>query len=459
MKARTLRLTLSTALAPVVAILAPGDALAQDAAAPGGAPVVTVQPSGGGEQGAGGPAVTVVQLPAAPAQQQTVYGPLPPAGFDPNAHLPSSSRAVTDINGPGDGFDLDPNAATAGGPSSVRGGANGSYQVEGGGGFVPELHTVRRGDTLWEISGKYFANPYQWPRIWAENPQIQNPHWIYPGDRVRLREAGPVGGGAVGAFRGRRRTVPPQTIFLRDQGWVDDKDGDDWGEVLGSPQDTMILSEGAAVYIQLREGHEMAIGELLTIWRPIRTVETENTKGELVSIRGTARIDRFNPRTHMVRAKVVEALDVIERGARVGPVGRRFDVVPPVPSDVDLEAHIIAAVYPYQFYGQNQVVYLDRGAKEGVKPGMRFFAVHRGDLWIEHLGTAGTMAKVRPRTEDNRPARIDPLRTTIDEDLLPDETYAEFRVVTTRDHTCMALVTASRHEIEHNARLVARRGL
>jgi hypothetical protein len=454
MKSSPLRTTLAFVLAPGLALVS-GAALADDApGAPVGGTTSVVTPTQGTD--ASGNPVTVIQVPAAPAQQQTIYGPLPPEGWDPNGHLPNSSRAVTDINGKNDSFDLDPNASVRG-SRTVHGNANSGYSVEGS--YVPELHTVRRGDTLWDISGHYFSNPYQWPRIWAENPQVQNPHWIYPGDRIRLREEGPVSGGVVGQFRGRGRSVPPQTIFLRDQGWVDDKDNDDWGEVIGSPQDIMMLGENNDVYLQLKEGHSMAIGDLLTIWRPIRTVETNNTKGELVSIRGTAKIERFNPKTRTVRAKVVEALDVIERGARVGPVGRRFEIVPPTPSAVDLDAKILAAVYPYQFYGQNQVVFIDRGSAEGIKPGNRFFAIRRGDPWIDNLGTAGQMAKVRPRTEDDRPARIDPLRTTIDAELLPDETYAEFRVIKTREHTCMALVTASKHEIEHNARLVARKGL
>jgi nucleoid-associated protein YgaU len=51
---------------------------------------------------------------------------------------------------------------------------------------TPEFHTVERGDTLWDITGSYFQNPWRWPRVWGLNPQITNPHWIFPGDQVRL---------------------------------------------------------------------------------------------------------------------------------------------------------------------------------------------------------------------------------------------------------------------------------
>ena len=407
-----------------------------------------------GDDGAGAaapPGVTVVQVPAAP----TYPGTLPPAGFDPDAHLGSSSRSMTDIN-KGDSFDLGRGSS---GPSSFKGAANGSYVVEGQ--SVPDGHTVRRGDTLWEISGRYYQNPYQWPKLWSFNPQIQNPHWIYPGDRVRLRD-GSAGGSAIGSIGllKSRTAVPPQTIFLRETGWVDDRKEDTWGDLVGAPDDKMLLSDGDEVYLQLEDGHEVQVGDELTLFRPIRTVETENTKGELVSIRGTVKIDRYNPKTRMVRARITEALDVIERGVKVGPVGRRFDVVPPVVADQDIDANILASLYPNQVYVQHQVVFLDKGEKEGVKIGQRFFAIRRGDRWVQNIKGAGTMALVRPRVEDDRFAKVDTVKVgAADPSLFPDETYAELRVLRVREHTAAALVVATKYEIERNARLISRKGM
>ncbi|MBA1275680.1 LysM peptidoglycan-binding domain-containing protein [Stutzerimonas azotifigens] len=66
---------------------------------------------------------------------------------------------------------------------AVGGLAQAAVQLKDG---HPERYTVVKGDTLWDISGRFLREPWKWPELWHANPQIENPHLIYPGDTLSL---------------------------------------------------------------------------------------------------------------------------------------------------------------------------------------------------------------------------------------------------------------------------------
>src|SRR6185369_3377746 len=103
-----------------------------------------------------------------------------------------------------------------------------------------------------------------WPKVWSYNPQVVNPHWIYPGDQLRMRDPNDPGsqrrealaGGPALAKNGRGG-IAPHSVFLRDQGFLGDPKRDVWGEVAGSVEDQMLLSDGNHVYMMMRPGVEL----------------------------------------------------------------------------------------------------------------------------------------------------------------------------------------------------------
>jgi nucleoid-associated protein YgaU len=147
---------------------------------------------------------------------------LDPSGTPPPAELPDPSSDTAASTGAttgaaGDGDDGAAPSATGAAPAPKGAGGDGAgpsegfYYTEGAGtdrgggvaddvgvayrGPTPEVHVVKKGDTLWDLSGYYFNNSWEWPKVWSYNEKITNPHWIYPGDLVRLMPVGATGPG------------------------------------------------------------------------------------------------------------------------------------------------------------------------------------------------------------------------------------------------------------------------
>ncbi len=404
-----------------------------------------------------GETTTVTVTPPSVSTSSTYVAPgYPTPGTELEGHLPSSSRAVGDISRSSDGFDLSRPSSSA----TLRGNKGSEVVMSTYRMGVPEVHVVRRGDTLWGLSSDYYRNPHHWPRLWSYNPQIQNPHWIYPGDQIRMR----LGGGptAVSGFIDRRAAVPANTIFLRDQGYIDDPKRDVWGELVGASEDQMLLSDGNHVYLVMKKGVDLKVGQLLTLFREVRTPESvsgaRRPKGAIVAIKGSVKINQWDPKTRVARGVIVESLDVIERGTRVGPVGRRFDMVPPRTNQVDLWARILTSVYPHVFMAQHQIVFIDRGEKDGLAAGNRLLVVRRGDTWRRSLKTSTHMARDRLVLESAEGVEVEPTPLRGDEQTFPEEIMGEIRILRTRKDSSIAIVTVSHRELIPGDRAVARRG-
>jgi hypothetical protein len=168
------------------------------------------------------------------------------------------------------------------------------------------------------------------------------------------------------------------------------------------------------------------------------------------------KVDQWNPKERIARARITETLDTIERGARVGPIARRFEVVPPARNEKDVEATVLTSVHPHNFYGQNQVVFLDRGEDDGLKPGNRLFIIRKGD-GFHKTQPSGSAAK-RIAIEDPSPAAMENITKPRDDNTLPEEVLAELRIINVKKGSSMALVTTSRREIELGDKAFARKG-
>ena len=136
----------------------------------------------------------------------------------------------------------------------------------------PSTYVVRKGDTLWDISAKFLRKPWLWPEIWQANPQVKNPHRIYPGDVLSLVY---VGGRPYVSSSGPQMhagdpigTIPLSQIepFLKELTVVDDVKSLPY--VIGLEEDRLRSAAGQVIYVRGMSGAQ--VGQIVQVARPIQ---------------------------------------------------------------------------------------------------------------------------------------------------------------------------------------------
>jgi hypothetical protein len=261
-------------------------------------------------------------------------------------------------------------------------------------GATPDLHVVRKGDTLWDICYYYFNDPWQWPKVWSYNPQITNPHWIYPGDLVRLLPRGmfseapttaktePEADKGAGASPPADNLPAPAqrtNVGLRETTFVEKSELDRAITVDGSVDEKELLALGDAIYLSYPANNPPKVGQRYTIYRPDSSVKSgDKVVGAYVRLLGTVEIVSVK-QDKRARGVIVEVNREIERGAKVGPLVKQYKSVPPVPPKVDAQGAIVAMLHAVHLIGRGEVVFVDLGKSSGVEVGNRLFVVRRGD--------------------------------------------------------------------------------
>ena len=314
---------------------------------------------------------------------------------------------------------------------------------------IPEIHVVRKGETLWEISNTYFKSPWYWPKLWSFNPLITNPHWIYPGDQLRLYPPGqarpeapttPVAENLPETPRPLTMapdpTFSPTGLTLRTTGFVEHGEFEASGTIVGSKEEKILLSTLDDAYVQFHADRPLKVGERYTIYRTVREVKHPidgHILGEMVEIMGEVEVRSVND-SHIARAVIIDSTNPVERGYRVGPLRRAFKVVEPTPNRANLEAFVVATLRPSEIVGSETLVFIDRGREDKIEVGNRLVVVRRGDGY----------QLVNEKPEDDR--------------RFPREVIAEVLVIDVRNKTASAVVTRSLKEITIGDHLEARKG-
>ncbi len=275
-----------------------------------------------------------------------------------------------------------------------------------------EVHTVVKGDTLWDLSQRYLGSSWYWPKVWSYNPEIANPHWIYPGNLVKFFPGGEenparvevgeapaemAGGGEedisssdmIAAepesnvqVTGQIGYKPKASSRIVHEGFVTPRELEEAGVIDSSYAETVMLSAPDTVYIKFKNRGGVKLGDQYVIFHTERQVEHPvNGKdvGYLTKFLGTVKVIKTGK--GLVTAQIMETWDPIERGDMVGPFGEKLvESVSARPNERDVRGYVVTSLVPHlTIYGEHHYVVLDKGSADGVLPGNTFTVVRQQD--------------------------------------------------------------------------------
>jgi hypothetical protein len=290
---------------------------------------------------------------------------------------------------------------------------------------VPAEHVVEEGDTLWSICEDYFAEGWKWPGVWALNAHITNPHWIYPGDVVRLRNADgtPVSMTEIVTPTAYTVGTSNSAQISLNEGFITEEAMKSVGTLKYSTEAKRYLAGGDPVYLEFEKLDEVRIGQQFSVYKVLNDVvhpDTDETVGQKIQVLGIAEVDTVED--HVARAHIVRSFAEIERGSHLVPLLNHYQVVAPKQNLLDLTGIIVDSFREVQEIAQFHVAFVDKGSKDGVQVGNRLFVMRRGDGRIE--------------LEDDTTEK------------LPWEQVGELLVVETHDRNSTVLVTRSAKELK-----------
>jgi len=261
---------------------------------------------------------------------------------------------------------------------------------------APDQHLVVKGDTLWDISKKFFKDPWKWPYIWDLNKEaIKDPHWIYPGDLILLdRETGKLFFGKAGVN---------QVIKLSPQARVGHSTHDAIPSIPANAivpflSQPLVIEEGALkdapTLIGAREGrvilgaHDVGFvkglpadkGSLWQIYRPGKAFvdpDSEEKLGIEAIYLGSAEVTDF---ANVSTILIINSVQEINQGDRlVLPSGSTSNAYLPHAPEGQISARVISVYGGVSQAGQNTVITLNKGRRDGLENGHVLALYRKGE--------------------------------------------------------------------------------
>jgi hypothetical protein len=243
-------------------------------------------------------------------------------------------------------------------------------------------YTVQKGDTLWDISDRFFDSSWLWPDLWSENRQISNPHWIYPGERIRIfhqKGAQSFVGKTVSRRRALEKEPQKEPLYyyyspIDKIGFIRKDPVVPSGVIFKVKDDKEMISTGDLVFIRSKgDMPPLMAGSKYSVYRtkkPIIDQKTEALIGTQHYLTGMVEITKIEPRFAV--ARVVQSYRTIEVGNLLMPYKRRSPKIELIQSKKGLNGQLIISEEQANIIGDNDIAFIDKGSKDDVKLGQQY---------------------------------------------------------------------------------------
>jgi hypothetical protein len=296
-------------------------------------------------------------------------------------------------------------------------------------------YTVQKGDTLWDLSEHFYDSPWIWPDLWKKNEEVANPHWIYPGEQIRVytREE----------LQALQEEPPPEPeVFVLPEepevfhyalihmvDFVRKEPLEPSGAIFKVKEDKDMISRGDMVYVRPMGGVTLEPGDKFTVYRlldPVKDPDTGKYVGAHHHVVGIVEITETHP--EFAIGTVLNSFLTIKIEDLLMPYEERSERILVRESVPGLNGKILTAQRrKITMYAKHFIVFIDKGFEDGVRVGQPYSIYYQEE------------------------ERIDPdKKKTV---LLPPVDYAQILVLRTEETTSSAVVTYSEKAFQPGAKI------